>query len=144
MRPPPPEQAGLTITEAASHLGMTVRALRYYEESGLISPHRTGGNARRYSGAQLERLQMIAGLRLAGVQVAAIGKLIRSDQPQTVTKRVDAIIANRRNDLHAELEQLDAFAVKIKQVWPADDQERRRSDLKDPPRNELYAHQPGR
>jgi DNA-binding transcriptional MerR regulator len=54
----------LRIGDAAQATGLTQRAIRYYEEFGLLAPaeHRTGAN-RRYDQADLERLELIRRLR---------------------------------------------------------------------------------
>ncbi|SHG44059.1 MerR family regulatory protein [Ornithinibacillus halophilus] len=36
-----------SISELASHFGITTRTIRYYEELGLLSPERTDGGQRR-------------------------------------------------------------------------------------------------
>lgn len=48
-----------SIGELASELGTTTRTIRYYEECGLISPQRSGGNQRRYSRKERGRLKLI-------------------------------------------------------------------------------------
>ena len=45
------------ISVAADLVGMHPQTLRVYEPKGLVSPQRTPGNTRRYSEADLERLQ---------------------------------------------------------------------------------------
>ncbi|TLU71771.1 MerR family transcriptional regulator [Lichenicoccus roseus] len=47
-----------TVTELASALGVTARALRFYEDKGLINPSRAGG-ARIYTHRDRARLQLI-------------------------------------------------------------------------------------
>ena len=48
-----------TIGEIAREFGFTLRALRFYEEKGLISPRRNG-NRRLYSMEDRKRLEIIA------------------------------------------------------------------------------------
>jgi MerR family transcriptional regulator/heat shock protein HspR len=56
-------------------LGLHPQTIRQYERQGLISPERTGGNTRRYSEEDLEKLRFITtltrdmGLNLAGVEM---------------------------------------------------------------------------
>ena len=45
----------LTVSDAASRLGVTPRTLKYYEERGLVTPSRSGGRYRLYDEADLER-----------------------------------------------------------------------------------------
>ena len=47
------------IRTAAQLLGISVPTLRMYEKEGLIIPHKTPGNQRIYSDADLERLRCI-------------------------------------------------------------------------------------
>lgn len=48
-----------TIGDLARELGTTTRAIRYYEECGLISPQRTDGNQRRYTRRERGHLKLI-------------------------------------------------------------------------------------
>ncbi|MEE9431744.1 MAG: MerR family transcriptional regulator [Melioribacteraceae bacterium] len=47
------------IRTAAKLLGISIPTLRMYEKEGLIIPHKTEGNQRIYSEADLERLRCI-------------------------------------------------------------------------------------
>lgn len=63
------------ISVAAELAGMHPQTLRSYERTGLIDPHRSSGNVRRYSDKDIERLAEIQrltqeeGLNLAGVKM---------------------------------------------------------------------------
>ena len=46
----------LTIGELARRTGLAVSAIRFYEERGLVSAHRTSGNQRRFARADIRRL----------------------------------------------------------------------------------------
>ena len=48
----------LTITELAAQLGVTARAIRFYEDKSLISPARAGAT-RVYTRRELARMQLI-------------------------------------------------------------------------------------
>ncbi len=48
----------LTVTELADQLGVTARAIRFYEDKGLISPARVGVT-RVYSKRETARMQLI-------------------------------------------------------------------------------------
>ncbi len=47
----------LTIQEVARKLGVSTKTLRRWEEKGVIVPHRTIGNQRRYSLDHLDELK---------------------------------------------------------------------------------------
>lgn len=49
-------QTTLTIGELARRTGLSVSAIRFYEERGLVSPLRTGGNQRRFLRSDIRRL----------------------------------------------------------------------------------------
>lgn len=61
------ERSALTITQAAQACGLTVRAIRYYEVLGMITPPRSPGHARIYFGETLQRLRRLAQMRQAGL-----------------------------------------------------------------------------
>ena len=53
-----------TIEQVSAQTGLTKRTLRYYEEVGLLPPtDRTEGNYRRYTEADVKRLDKIKKLR---------------------------------------------------------------------------------
>ena len=63
------------ITEAAKKLNTTPRAIRFYEDKGLISPKKNEKNDYRYfTGKDLMRLSTILALREVGTAVANIQK----------------------------------------------------------------------
>src|SRR5690625_4526761 len=65
------------ITEAAKILNTTPRAIRFYEDRGLISPKKEEDNDYRYfSDKDLMRLSTILALREVGIAVADIQKLL--------------------------------------------------------------------
>ena len=62
----------LTIGEVAARSGVAASALRFYEEEGLISSERTGGNQRRYPRAVLRRVAVIRAAQRIGVSLREI------------------------------------------------------------------------
>ena len=50
---------GLTIHEASQTTGWSARMLRYVEQSGLVTPGRTGSGYRIYGAAELQRLRTL-------------------------------------------------------------------------------------
>jgi MerR family transcriptional regulator, repressor of the yfmOP operon len=72
----------LRIHEVAGETGLTARAIRYYEELGLLAPAaRSEGDYRLYDEEDLERLRFIRGLRDdAGFSLAEIGRLLEEEQ----------------------------------------------------------------
>ncbi len=77
----PPEPALLRIQDVAAETGLTTRAIRYYEEVGLLEPAaRSDGAYRLFDASDLERLRFIRSLRDdAGFSLAQIGQLLEDE-----------------------------------------------------------------
>ncbi len=75
------------IQEVAAETGLTTRAIRYYEEIGLLEPAaRSDGAYRLYDASDLERLRFIKSLRDdAGFSLAQIGQLLEDEPPASAT-----------------------------------------------------------
>lgn len=72
------------IGEIARATGLTIRALRYYEEIGLVTPEsRTESGHRLYGPAAVEQLYKIALLRQLGVPLDAVHASLEADQTGT-------------------------------------------------------------
>ena len=69
-------QAVYVISVAAELAGMHPQTLRIYERRGLVSPARTQGGNRRYSDADIERLQRIADLAEQGMNLEGIRRVM--------------------------------------------------------------------
>jgi MerR family transcriptional regulator, repressor of the yfmOP operon len=71
----------LRIQEVAEEVGTTTRAIRYYEEVGLLEPAgRSEGAYRLYDTSDVERLRFIRGLRDdAGFSLAQIRQLLEDE-----------------------------------------------------------------
>lgn len=71
----------LRIQEVAAETGLTTRAIRYYEEIGLLEPAaRSDGDYRLFDASDLERLRFIRSLRDdAGFSLAQIGQLLEDE-----------------------------------------------------------------
>jgi len=69
-------QAVYVISVAAELAGVHPQTLRIYERRGLLQPARTRGGNRRYSNADIHRLQRIAELAGAGVSLEGIRQVL--------------------------------------------------------------------
>jgi MerR family copper efflux transcriptional regulator len=78
---PTTDERLLKIQEVAAETGLTTRAIRYYEEQGLLEPAaRSDGAYRLFDASDLERLRFIKELRDdAGFSLAQIGQLLEDD-----------------------------------------------------------------
>ena len=73
-----PDPRLLRIQEVAAEVGATTRAIRYYEEIGLLRPAaRSEGDYRLYDQSDVERIRHIRELRDgAGISLAEIAQLL--------------------------------------------------------------------
>jgi DNA-binding transcriptional MerR regulator len=65
-----------TISELADELDISTRAIRFYEEKGLILPERTKGNHRVYSKRDRTRLKLILRGKRLGYSLEEISEMI--------------------------------------------------------------------
>jgi DNA-binding transcriptional MerR regulator len=83
----------LKVGELAERTGLSVRALHYYEEIGLLLPsHRTPSNHRLYTAEDVARLQRIRSLRQMGFTLERIADLL-TDPSITPLKIVEDHLA---------------------------------------------------
>ncbi|WP_327140014.1 MerR family transcriptional regulator [Nocardia sp. NBC_01327] len=87
-------QGVYAISVAAELAGIGVQTLRLYEQHGLITPHRSAGGTRRYSGDDLARLRRITALAEQGVNLAGIGRILDLEDANTA-------LADERDQLRA-------------------------------------------
>ena len=93
-----------TITDLASEFGITHRALRFYEEKGLIEPARKG-QTRIYSDRDRARLRLIVNGRDVGLTLYEIRQILDSYRKDDVTEQNRLAVQFFRRRLAAVKEQ---------------------------------------
>ena len=78
------------ISVAATLAGMHAQTLRQYDRLGLVSPSRTRGGGRRYSGRDVAMLREVQRLSQEGVSLAGIQRILELEN------QVDALQARVR------------------------------------------------
>ena len=98
-------QGYLTVGEAAKKMGVTVRALQYYDREGLFSPSCVSEGGRRlYSDKDLVKLHQILTLKSLGFSFGEIkNRLISIDTPQDAI----AALTEQSNSIQAQIEVLN-------------------------------------
>jgi len=71
-----PRVKTFTISDLADELDISTRAIRFYEEKGLISPDRTKGNHRIYTKRDRARLKLILRGKRLGYSLDEIAEMI--------------------------------------------------------------------
>ena len=66
----------MRIGEVAEQAGVSVRALRYYEEQGLLQADRGPGGQRHYPGAAVDRVRLIQQLYAAGLPSRVVREVL--------------------------------------------------------------------
>ncbi|UVI27820.1 MerR family transcriptional regulator [Paenibacillus spongiae] len=95
------------IHEAAKLLGTTPRAIRFYEEKGLLAPVKSPENGyRSYEDTDINRLRWIVSLRELGLPITAIREAIASKEA-----------AASPDDQHLLLSKLDESRQAIYREW---------------------------
>lgn len=114
-----------TIAELADEHGVTLRAIRHYEELGLLSPERRG-TARVFHNRDRVRLALILRGRRLGFSLDEIATIVNmyDEQPgeagqleylleQIAHRRAD--LEQRRRDLEQTLRELDEVERRCRQ-----------------------------
>ena len=88
------ENALYVISIAAELAGVHPQTLRVYERKGLVQPHRTEGNTRRYSEEDIQRLRRIQALTNEGLNLAGVMKVMElENEMERMRARYDQAVA---------------------------------------------------
>jgi DNA-binding transcriptional MerR regulator len=108
-----------SITDLAREFGLTTRAIRFYEDHGLLAPKRAG-RTRVYGHRDRVRLKLTVRGKRLGFSLVQIRELIDmydstgDDQAQLerfvqVLEKRRTILQQQREDIEAVLGEIDAF-----------------------------------
>jgi len=107
----PPVAPNLTPSQAAVHLGVSAKALRLYEEQGLIAPGRSAGGWRLYGPADLKRAASIVSLRTLGLSLAQVARVLSGDPGA-----MDAALAVHEQRLTRQAGHLDGTLRRLRSL----------------------------
>ena len=138
-----------SITELANEFDITPRALRFYEEKGLLTPAREG-QTRLYSHKDRARLQLILSGRSVGLTLREIGDILDLYQADgdceeqyrlaiSLFRRRMKVVEEQRRLVDRQIERLHDICSDLEQKLEAThtaprDASRRRAG------NEVHAH----
>ncbi|EZP73401.1 Transcriptional regulator [Sphingomonas paucimobilis] len=117
------ERQSYTITDLSEEFGVTARALRFYEDEGLIAPERQG-LARIYSRRDRARLAWILRGKRVGFSLADIREMIDlydADEEHEEQRRVTLakckarieLLTRQKDDIDAAIAELSGFVAAL-------------------------------
>ena len=118
------ERAEFSISELAREFDITPRAIRFYEDQGLLAPKRDG-QRRIYTPRDRTRLKLTLRGKRLGLTLSEIRELIdmyepgRDERAQlerflSVLESHKASLLQQRADIEAQLTELQAFEKKVR------------------------------
>ena len=125
-RPDALQRQQFTISELTAEFDVTARALRFYEEEGLISPQRQG-LTRIYSRRDRARLAWIVRAKNVGFSLTEIKELIdlydlgdgRVTQKQRTIERCREQVGKlqkQRDDIDSAIAELTGFIAQLEEL----------------------------
>jgi DNA-binding transcriptional MerR regulator len=112
----PDRAAAYSISELAREFALTTRAIRFYEDCGLVTPQRRG-RARVYGERERVRIKLILRGKRLGLALSEIGELldlyeIDHNERAQLAKFI-ALLGDRRARLLQQREDIDAVLAEI-------------------------------
>jgi DNA-binding transcriptional MerR regulator len=112
------EARDCTITELAAEFDITPRAIRFYEDVGLLTPSRAGRN-RVYSQRDRTRLKLTLRGKRLGLSLQEIKRLVDMyESPADTAPQLQAflaVLAEHRRLLEQQSEDIEALLAEIEQ-----------------------------
>jgi DNA-binding transcriptional MerR regulator len=137
--PRPKDPSTFSITELAREFDVTPRAIRFYEDQGILQPARAGtsGLTRVYSPRDRTRLKLTLRGKRLGLTLTQIRELIemyepgRDQRPQlerflAVLEAHRTSLLQQRADLEAQLSEIEVFEKRVRKQLAEKRQGRRR------------------
>jgi len=109
-----------SISDLAKEFDLTTRAMRFYEDMGLLRPERTGpgGRSRVYSSRDRTRLKLTLRAKRLGLSLAEAKDIIEMyDSPRDTTAQLEKflqVLAVHQQQLQDQLTDLQANLDELK------------------------------
>ena len=118
------ERAEYSISDLSREFDVTPRAIRFYEDQGLLSPRRDG-QRRIYTPRDRTRLKLTLRGKRLGLSLSEIRELIdmyepgRDERPQlerflAVLESHKKDLLQQRGDIEAQLSEIQAFEKRVR------------------------------
>src|SRR3954466_9682913 len=119
-RPRPPMATTYTISDLAREFDLTTRAIRFYEDMGLLQPARSGpgGRNRVYSPRDRTRLKLTLRAKRLGLSLTEAKDIIQMyDSPRDTgpqLRKFLTILAQHRQQLEEQMAELQANLEEVR------------------------------
>jgi DNA-binding transcriptional MerR regulator len=101
----------LNPAEAATRLGTSAKALRLYEQRGLIHPIRSAAGWRSYGPDEIARAAQIVALRTLGLTLAQVGRVLGGDAAS-----LEAALAEHQATLEGQARQIASTVDQVRRL----------------------------
>jgi DNA-binding transcriptional MerR regulator len=101
----------LSPSEAAKWLGVSTKALRLYEQRGLVTPGRTAAGWRAYGPEQIAKAAEIVALRRLGLSLAQIARALGGEP-----EGLEPALAAHQATLEARIGELVGMVDKVRDI----------------------------
>ena len=106
----------MRIGDLAVRADVSVRALRYYEEQGLLTATRSPSGQRRFADAAVDRVRLVQQLYAAGLTSRTILELLPCVDAQVSTPESEARLAAERERIDRQIQGLLATRDRLDAV----------------------------
>lgn len=101
----------LSPSEAARRLGVSAKALRLYEQRGLVAPSRTAAGWRAYGPDEMVRAGEVVALRALGLSLAQVAHVLGGDP-----RSLEAALAAHQAALESRIQQTAAAVDEVRRL----------------------------
>ncbi|SDE41993.1 DNA-binding transcriptional regulator, MerR family [Blastococcus fimeti] len=106
----------LRIGEVAARAGVSVRALRYYEEQGLLDSERSASGQRRYSDDAVGRVHFIQLLYAAGLTSKDVLALLPCVHTGGATPEMIELLVEQRDRIDRQIAELAQARERLDEI----------------------------
>lgn len=107
----------MNIGEVSRASGLPIKTIRYYEDMGLIAPHRQENGYRVFNDHNLYKLKFLRRSRSLGFSVKECSKLLELyDDPDRTSAQVKNITQHRLSDIERKIEKLQVIRSALKRM----------------------------
>lgn len=103
----------MRIGEVARRSGVSVRALRYYEEQGILRSERGPGGQREFDEGAVDRVRLFQQFYAAGLSSRRIAELLPCVETGATNAGQRAMLVHERGRIVERIDALDAALARM-------------------------------